>query len=374
LDSWLAVWLVTVLCSAVQARGQVDERVRAWVESLINIETIESKFANLRIDYRLELHDVPPAEEIAAMRQRVVGFPQHPDRAELERIDTVLRGEAWFQGSIWYDGKSGFRSSQDSGHGLPYFEMGASPKAVWGFGPESANFADPAAASPTYNYRFAIDMTRVELRDLLSGVLSQTAGRTVSFRSASASADTWTATFDAAVGDATNRSIVRGRWADDPRLRTVEERLVLRVLPDGETPILRIRCGPWSFSPVLGCLVTDSVSHFDPVRNTLQRRVIFRGAERVEPEFVASLLEPPQFDGTDPIRGKLEFKWINDDRGAAPKSEVRQPDGSLKTVHFHESPEAQNESRLRLFGWVALVCVSLVFLAVLFARRGWVRS
>lgn len=93
-----AMLLMGLACWSAAAEARYQEhvssdevtRVRRWLvqesQSLPSIKDAEGRV----FKWHLELYDVPPADELEKLRERVRNHPEHPDRVPLERFERWL--------------------------------------------------------------------------------------------------------------------------------------------------------------------------------------------------------------------------------------------------------------------------------------------
>jgi len=83
------------------------DNVRGWLEREVASADAPLIFAGLRVEYRIEHHNVPPPEALRNIREAVKGHPDHPDARRLKGWDAALAGKPLFQRYVAWSLRTG---------------------------------------------------------------------------------------------------------------------------------------------------------------------------------------------------------------------------------------------------------------------------
>jgi hypothetical protein len=353
-------------CAAQTTNAQLD----SWVQSLRSMGETIALLNGVRAEIKREMTYLPAPAELDALRVRVEGRPDHPDRRLLEQLNHRQSGKDYSRVTLWLVGKTGRRVSEEWGYRpARFFDTVTNGPVFWGFTPNNINIGATASPLPGYDYetsqRFYIHL----LTKLASGGLADSESSWQTLTSSIDGSAKWRVTAISENPRGSSRIEARGSWSDDPNLRTVDEVRVTHGRSDGSAPVTtsRVLTG-WAYRPAMGVPAASSYSESIggvPWTQRQDERVELLSAEPVDPAEIADLLTLPTFGSTDPVRGKLDFDFVLDMRSGDRIVTKRDSAGRSFTQRAPEPPAGQaSESRLRTLGWIVLACVFTTLVAL----------
>lgn len=357
----MAFGLLAAGSAVTLAAGQVggtsrDAAFQAWWAAVTSGGVMGPPADGLCFAYRVEFVYVPPAEDLEQMRRAVADRPEHPQRMELAHYERVLAGQAYTDSKVWRL-KGMWRLSQSWEHkpNFPYWDFARGRDGAWQLTEDSLTLASTdvgsvggsahASVSSGFTWETSLFQTggitaavanRVELAPVLDGD-----GR-------------WTASgrrLDATGGAACT---ARGAWHRDRGWGTVEESEFSRLDAAGAVVgASRHLATDWRYVPELKRGVAHEVLELreDGARD---KRLTLAGITPFTSAEFEALTAVPKPGGVDPVRGRLTFTSISDERGDE-RRHASVEDG--KVMWPSPAPEGRPSRGLRIAGWASAVFV-----------------
>jgi hypothetical protein len=343
------------------AAGQVggaprDAAFQGWWAAVTSGGVMGPPADGLCFAYRVEFLYVPPTEELEAIRRAVADRPEHPQRMELAHYERVLAGQAYTDSKVWRL-RGMWRLSQSWEHkpNLPYWDFARGRDGAWQLTEDSLTLAptDVGTAGGGAHASVSSGFTW-ETSLFQTGGITAAVANGVELAPVLGGEDRWTVSgrrLDATGGAAFT---ARGAWHRDRGWGTVEESEFSRLDAAGAVVgASRHLATDWRYVPELKRGVAHEVLELreDGARD---KRLTLAGISRFTRAEFEALTAVPKPGGVDPVRGRLTFRSISDERGDE-RRHASVEDGKV----MGQSPEpAGRPSRgLHIAGWASAVFV-----------------
>lgn len=367
----------TVVEARYQAQATSDEvsSVRQWLvqesRSLASIKDAEGRVFR----WHLELYDVPPADELEKLRERVKNHPEHPDRVHLQRFDRWLRlgGRLNDPISCYYINKNTWRIVNDLAE-MPengyFLDSARNSSQSWVWQPRRLALMDSDATSdlpmPTaagtigdflamFDWLFVGPLSAPKDGGWESARIKPLPGGRYSIAHES----------DMTINKVRHRMTrnVEINWdAKEGRGRPSRSWVTFEPSVEGvSSPV--VEYGEPIFVDAIGRYATSRVTIVDDTKETyplLGRRhdVVLDSVERIAEDVARSVVQPPSPERPDPIRGELHATTDQQDfRGRSLNSNAAEQ----VFVRGSKSPDRSwGERTLSWLGLAALVAVPVL--------------
>lgn len=364
------VTLVFWLFPLGAASGQ-DERFDEWFGGLASPTSLHPSVDRVAIEYTIEeLLPKPSPEEVEALRRAVGNAPDHPLRSDLvvmerELVATeppITHCTVWMLNGEW-------RWSRDSNRGdLKYFDSAWAGGVAWMLTDEALLLMDQSDA-PTLPQR--IDQQQgamiADLSLLLNGLLASSVYYGLELNP-TLDGDRWTLL---ATGVTPSNVMVSmdatGLWNATEGWGTVDACDYAETSPDGSTSRIEVRASDWRSLPGNRGGIAGTVVHkISNPQIEIVRTLRLVKTDEFTPDVFQSLVTPPALVGEDPVRGKLEYRQIQDARGDGLTVRNVDTDRVASGETAVAIPGTQKSRSLRQIGWVllAMIVASLIILKV----------
>ncbi len=350
------------------------EQAQRMLDSFIAVRQKPIDLNLKRLEWRRYFTPRMSVAEIEAMRERVRTTPGSLERDTLESEEKRFRGESWLDCSLVSQADS-YRLSSDFAPGsagsLTYDDSVATPGFAWGLGPyglrvEGATSSKPRGAS----VRSVGPPMIAELRRVLAANTEILLRSNAALAISSATDAGW---------NASSRGVLNGRewefqasgiWSPDRSGVRLSE-LRCNVVGDRSVGI-RWLFAEWKYNSEIGFEIPTDVREFDGVGKPVSR-VSFLRSGAIDPKEFASLIAIPSVGATDPIRGAIGDRVVEDSRSGESTYTTYKDGIAAATVVQSDLPAERSRRRLITIGWIVggSLCVGFVALAIV--RRGGVR-
>ncbi len=347
------------------------QTVSEWIEREWKAASTMPVMDGFSIRWRSEELEVPPLEEIEALRREVPRHPEHPRRGDLERYEQRLRGvPTRFSYELWSRGDERWRYNIDLPTG-GYIDTVLTPTRPWRLSTKQLNLIDPAkvdSMDPSQMLTGKFREVLPSLGRLLSGGFQAGRISKITPGAVRVEGDRWTMVASRENPPTEKLHLVMeytGRWDESVRRGFVDE---AKILENGYNPrsvgVREVYSG-WKLCSLSNWWIAERVDHIQP-DGKLFRSAILEEV-RAEPQGgFEAVITPPAFDGSDPVRGPSTFESILDWKGGTLQSKTETGAvGEPEPVPL-PGPEGHNVAtsgsrtaasgggRLRTVGWVAL--------------------
>lgn len=304
------------------AVGQTVEQVRAWIAAERERSVTMNVLEGFVFKWHREATYVPPAAEISAMRARVEGKPEHPDRHLLGIYEKRLaNGPAKEPSAFYYFDKDHWRLNRNihtQGEGQPtmFLDAAQNDDDGWVALPQSL-LVEPAGTEGPSSAKGQLGDANFAFGTLIANPFGMIPKAEVPRLDIRVNGTGWEAVIppeSASVNFAGCR--VTGTWDHVKQvgiLRTAQ--WLLRpehVDMGGKEPLYRF--GASVFSNEIGHSVysrVDTKGWGDEGDGEFREWAwVFNGIERIPPEQREALLRTPKNGESDPIRGTWAFQAV----------------------------------------------------------------
>lgn len=347
---------------ALAQAGSADAGFVAWFAEISAEDGASRATDGLRPEFQARYLDMPSLEEIAEMRRRVDGKPEHPDRRRLANAERMAAGKNLRVASVWRSG-SAWRLNQTLEDG--YSDLAWSDSGAWILSPRQLTRSYlPLADEKTLAFRAYATSTAWETGLLLNGGLAMSkAALTTRLEG-----EVWSAE-GSAPADATGitrRWSAKGRWSQSGP-KTIEESVTTEIGPD-DTPVGRmlLQTKDWVPLPIGSQWIARTARVTVNGRPT--HEVTLTGCGTVSQAEFRALMTPPSPppNGVDPIRGPVTYQQLVDERPDRIRQEALAT-GEILAAPIPEGSALQS-LRLRVAGWIAAAGI-VAFLVFIKLRR-----
>ncbi|KAA0212374.1 MAG: hypothetical protein DYG94_14790 [Leptolyngbya sp. PLA3] len=213
---------------------QPNDALAAWVSDQYDAARNGAALEYAHVTWRVEEVFVPPTAQLQALRRRVAGHPDHPERYTLEAYERRLnRGPDIAHYDIWLGSRSFFRQNLVGADGL-IEDIVVRPGLSWSYLESSRhlNLVDLSAnKSPEgYNYQPRDHQIRGTLAGFAYGAFSITVpGAPLALQTLAVDSDRWRAVF--ASEDAGLSLGLEGSWDADAHRGTADLAIILACDP-----------------------------------------------------------------------------------------------------------------------------------------------
>lgn len=315
---------------------------------------VESLPQPIHVRYTIEYHAELTDLEYEALRSRVAGRPEHPERRALDAQSRRRQnGPEFATHELWADTRGVVRhNSSNVGDDL-WFDVALDGDVVRGMSPAQLTLVsrDGSAAPDTPAIRSGIE----EANRLLSWFLSS--------------------------GRAITQTLPVGPWheAGGTALAAEGEGMLLTLTPsgDGGATVKLERCDPmpesiglrWEFTgsvlaPGMATPIPKVLTEYT-AKGRVARRIAIDHIGPTDKAMLDRVSRTPRFDGEDPVRGPATFVSIYDHRPRDPLITVR-TGSETSTIRQSQTPDALSRRTIRWIGWItaggivsALVCLRI---------------
>jgi hypothetical protein len=350
--------LTTVTQTAVYAQqSEQSARFRAWWDRVTVVAGDNDSLDGVCIAYRVDMLQVPRADELARLRREVEGKPDHPARVQLSIYDRRLQldGKDGDQRMVWrYKGMWRY-NGQPLSDPEAYSDLVWGDGVAWGLSQNTLLLADPAtAARHPYGLPGVSSNMTFELMALTGAGIGLAHFNSIRLIPVVSDGVRWTA--QGGTPDGRLRVKANGTWSEETGWGTVDS---------VHTSDLWVKATEWMYCEPLGMGIAGRVDICDS-DGKIDRRITLNSAVPFTPREFLAISRPPKIDGSDPIRGKTTFREVVDVRGSTPLLGHIQA-GALVQLRS-ESHGREPEDRLRVLGWI-IAASSIATLGVTWVRR-----
>ncbi len=337
-----------------------------WWQGITSGGTVGPSFDGIRVDYDVEYVEQPSSAELAEMRARVAGHPEHPDHERIAHAERRARRPDVKRVSLW-KWKDQWRYSQEYlDSPVSFRDLAWTSRGAWQLSPETLTL-------------YITDPNHVKSRDVIQRAsnfayettLLMNLGLSGAFANGVVLEPTFTSTGQWSV-DAQSaptspfrlRVRAEGRWSAQVRTGTIDRVTLESHSASGDSTREDNRAEQWttpgpeggpSFAKIVRVMGKD-----DRPTRVLRLRELSRFDEA---GFLAVSAVPP-VSGSDPVRGSTTFTRVLDHRGT--ESLTRSPQEFVDSLPPPVGSASTQETRLRWLGWAfaATLAGSLVFLRI----------
>jgi hypothetical protein len=355
-----AVALAAAMSSpSAVAKPKDDSAFQEWFEK--TRRTSERLRSDLAVDVvweetRLRL---PEAAEVKAIAKRVAANPRSPERAELEEINRVTRGESKRRIRLLiHDGR--WRVSIDDGeHKIDY---GRDGDAAWQLTPHDLSISRAVGASPKIDYASMESSFVVDLSSLLTGGVGGVEIIPGEKKPPVLTGGAWTWQWSADPNRLPGREVIlSGSWNSQLARGNVERTSIWMIEGNSRREAMRVVAKEWRTDPILEWICVRAVEYGDDGLADRELRLI--SFQSVDPLAVDAAAKVPALSGDDPLRGTLAYSTIADHRREGTIAQVK--DGEVvDTRPLSEAPERVRYDNLERGGWILagsiVVCLLLI--------------
>ncbi len=203
----------------------------------------------VRVVWEVEQHAGLTRDELGAMRRRIAGKPDHPDRPQAESAERILtHGPDRLRREMWVDGSGRFRVCETRASRV-WEDVVVADGVVWALSPDTLNIVDGTREPPPgRNFRPARDEAQRNLGGFVLGGLSMIIGAPkVTVQTFGRSGSEWNATamLPDNIGEFSFRGVERGGHllATEGRVRRLDP-------APSEVGFRIVASEPWFDSPI----------------------------------------------------------------------------------------------------------------------------
>jgi len=362
--------------SGVAAGQTEDERARfqAWPDGTINIdrEVLRSGSTAYKVEYDIEFLYTLSEAEFAAIRKRVEGKPEHPDRALLALEPRRTRPDV-DQFVLWLKGDEFRRSVTRVSGGDSALDDVQTGALAWRMTPEALTLARRGDQITRSGIARFVDSNLDDALVLFTGGLHRAVWSGAPVHGILAADGTWRAEADKAINDGQWRLRATGRWdaaADSGEVWRVE---LSTTRADGTVSGLVIATSGWSMAPGFPRPVARE-SLTKRQNGVPDRRVVFRSIATIDDHEFRRVTRVPPLAGSDEHRGPVTFREVYDHTEGEIRVVGAEGEEDIMRRPLPESAavmEVDKRERLRIAGWVlgGLVLTCLVWFRLRIRRR-----
>lgn len=351
----LAAILANAGCTGISAYGApppTDQSdIQAWFQSEWDAAARDYDLSGVKIRWRVDGLKVPPADEIARLRESVKGRPDHPEKGYLELIERRLRGEDLATRiQLWWLSDSEWRVSEDDGQG-GYWDRACTRGTCWSVTRDQLNIVSlarrPTGFDVHYDASPTIASTKLDARLFLTGGLHSVAAMGSKVPILTRSDDGWVARCSGRTNDLdcsirVERPSTQDRW----HITEVEIRVHGGSRPAG---MWSCRSSDWQYDEVIARWVASKIVETDSVTGV--RTLVFDDAAAFSVEEGRMMFAVPDHQRADAVRGQWSFASVRDLREGAARYTQRSEKGFVG-VEPGATPAERSRRMLRYTGWV----------------------
>ncbi len=273
---------------------------------------------NMALEYTIEQHYPIEPAELAALKAKVEGKPDHPARQDIRMYEEYLRnGPRRNIVQIWItvDGLCRYSVNYPYSTAIPFTDSAIGRETSWMLSPTLLTISDSSGTSapPERNTTIMPSGGRREAADILYGPFwfySTVAADNNDFR---VDANHWTLILDGTkMGGGVAR--MKGYWDENTGVALATETVVVDESGSSGS-LIAIRAEKWSYSEPLEMWIPTMVES-DSGRHKY-RVALVRSAAAVATQEVETLTATPTIDHPDPVRGELTVESVYDYRSGS---------------------------------------------------------
>lgn len=361
----LVGWFSTVFANAGFAMQDSPSDFATWLASQPTDTPAQLVLSDYHVSWSVQLHEVPPPEVLAHLREQVGAAADHPEKETLAAFERRLKGDPDIERLEFWDGGAGAfrynRSFRDES-GAHYFDIVSTHRDYWVMSDRQLTLLKPHREVPNRDYRSSEPEIRMQLSLMLSGGFALVPGMDLMKQSVQVTNGSWQCMMRIrATGAAL---LYEGIW--DAGLTTyVVHRVSIAESPGGPADVGKC----WVMTDWRG--VAD-MSH--PVAGRVEERLpdgrlrrvlVLESVERVDPdEFVTVTRTPSPTTQSDPVRGAVTFTSVWDYLNTNAFLVEDPETGDLVSTLRIPDSDAPAKT-MRILGWLAV--------GVIVACLGWIR-
>lgn len=356
--------LAALMLGLAQPSPSSTQLVQAWLDQVWELASASTDDRGLRVRWRERAVYVPSSERLAEIKARIIGHPQHPERAKLAEYESILAGRPptaeltlWIVGDEWRCNLDPIEPPR------PYWDRTVRRQHSWSLSEDTLVRIDPRRDVPAgYEYSSETSGLRGKALAFATGGLSALPIRGVSAPRIVPSGDVWHAEAETE-GGRVNVQGHRGTAASPPGITQVrftnQHGQVTVYTSDG-----------WRESPVLQSGVAERVRvHNDWEPGTTD--LLLLELDRCEVAELHRVTRMPPVEGDDAVRGRTTFRSVQDFSGSVPmQSRVSEEQGAGRSEEAQSVQQGyESYARLRVLGWVVAVSLLVLLIALRVQRR-----
>jgi hypothetical protein len=360
-----------LLAGVAASSGQTTDRAfDAWWQKLTRAGAAGPSIdgLNLRFEYAVWV-PWPSTDEIEALRARVKGRPDHPDRRRLAALESALRWNGWVSQtvSVWRWGHE-WRINREGealrGGGVGYFDAAWADGLAWQLNDSQLiTVAQTRTGETPYRIEGMGAALGGDVDALLSGGLAALIDLGIVLIP-TLEGDRWRVQARGTSQKGSGYEVeAEGRWQADKGWGTVD-RVVSRVGGSGLPTVATMSGWEVVEGQPMAAEAVWALTDGTPVA---RRRLISAG--RYGRQEFRALVREPRAHVPDPERGDLSFRAVADFRGRVPVFARVDPQDRSRLV-VYEGPEPPGVRMLRPLGWVlAVLLVGMLAVVKLIRTR-----
>jgi hypothetical protein len=311
--------------ASAQSRFDLD----AWLMAEINRKPSRESLRGHVFKWHREYYYIPPREELEAIRQRVKGKPEHPERRILEKYEPrLIKGPIIDPFAFYLVDARRWRLVRDLGElslrnpGM-FMDAGENDVALWTAMPQSliidsrgilpdASRSHKTSPRDEADFAFTLliegplaslrngvsDLSRISKVDIAPGHWKITIDSTPDLKQAGFLA-----------------TEIQGRWDQDRRMGLFESsRWIISPELEKVAPQAVYKYGPRVSVPALGCEAFKRVTVYEPpsIDFDPEWAMVFDSIEPFPENLGDVLTATPKSGQQDPIRGTWQFEVVRD--------------------------------------------------------------
>lgn len=358
----LAVFGLVTGAFAAQAQT-APQAVASWLDREIAMAAKPLELGDCAAEWVLKITFTPSAPEMAALRERVSGHPDHPEQGLLAAYERRARGEPDMIGrTLWLSSIDKLRFNSQYSEG--YLDSVVTPRVTWSLSHTTLELGYTGSASEaTSNIRAEAGSFRGELPELLFGAIAPISGAGMQLDGAvSVNGDRWSALFAREFDDGSRHAgRVSGTWDATAGRGFANDYTVTEASRTPGNVGYRVEYDGWTFDDRLARWVAGEVRYFRP-DGSLDRVLAYRGTNCETS--AAEATRVPTKRRPDPIRGSVDTRRVNDHTGGR----LASGQYSRELVSIFDSGDHRSPW-LRRLGWISAASIAAAVVVFGIRRR-----
>lgn len=355
--------MLSVSVTVARASDDVPKALQTWVEALQKSQSTIVAGSPFVATWTEEELALPPAPELASMRERVSGHPVHPDRVRLEAYERRTQHQDSRRISLWTGlGRARVATTPNWREDV-YVDYAFTPDATWSMTPETLGVAPNNRQDPSHDFLIPTRDFVIRAASILSGGIAWMERSDLPLKVESYDGRVWTA--HARAVDADGRECVltsTGTWDTAANSGTVDHTNWAFSF-HGKSGTTSFQSKNWTTPgtdlPFTFPRQLDQDQRDDEVNHRQYQAIDIHPIDAPSLRHATDVPEP---NGTDVARGQKTFRSIVDYRVM---TMVRTTDeGKTVTLPLAALPASAPRISLERHGWILAVSIVVLILAL----------